>query len=287
MISKKFKTAKENEDYYEMRRLTYWALRNNFNSDWNEDVTFGFDLPIGNPVATLRHHEDAKYGGVRVYYTYKKYIDGKFVSIRAKEDPFYFPPHMKMNGKYFDAYFPVDVKLYEGDKEVPTGNTYYGDNDFVGKYSESGLILGISNTISVGKGSGFMVGYLRGFGYCEYNYNIKKGPGINITLNSSGVISGKYLETRGEQTPYDLSGQGGEISYSAGIAAKTEWESYKLDGITPVFKGTTSGITIGYSKASPPGSLGKFNTCTLLLFPLKSTDDFEQSKKSYNECCEN
>ena len=261
MISEKFKTAKENEDYYEMRRLTYWALRNNFNSDWNEDVTFGFDLPIGNPVATLRHHEDAKYGGVRVYYTYKKYIDGKFVSIRAKEDPFYFPPHMKMNGKYFDAYFPVDVKLYEGEGKAPTGDSFYGDNDFIGEYSEAALVIG------GGEGSGFMVGYMRGFGYCEYAYSLK-GGGLNITAFSYGVIEGAFQGIKGGQNPYNLAGAGSEISYGGYNTSGTTWVSYFEDGETPSFKGTSKGFTVGV--AVPDGALGGFKTETTLIFPLKS-----------------
>ena len=89
------------------------------------------------------------------------------------------------------------------------------------------------------------------------------------------------MDIRGEQTPYDLSGLGSEISYSAWIATETKWESYKLDGKTPIFKGTSSGLTIGYSKASPPGTLGKFGTCTLLLFPRKESDNFEINAFSY------
>jgi len=132
MISEKFLEAKEKNDYYEMRRLTYWALQNKFDNNWNEKVTLGFHLPENNPVAKLKHNVNAKYGGIRVYYTIKKYLDDKFVGIMAKTKPIYFPPNTKLNGKYFDAYFPVDVKLYEGEGKMPTGDTYYGDNDFLG-----------------------------------------------------------------------------------------------------------------------------------------------------------
>jgi hypothetical protein len=162
MISEKFLKAKQDNDYYEMRRLTYWALKNRFDNNWNEKITFGFRLPKGNLVAKLKHNSNAKYGGVRVYYTFNKYIENQYIGIMAKTAPIYFPPNKKINGKYFDAYFPVDIKLYESEDKIPSGDTYYGDNDFLGEYSEAALILGFGNNISIGKGSGFMVGYLRG-----------------------------------------------------------------------------------------------------------------------------
>jgi hypothetical protein len=43
MISEKFIDAKDHNDYYEMRRLTYYALQNTFSNDWNERVTLVFD----------------------------------------------------------------------------------------------------------------------------------------------------------------------------------------------------------------------------------------------------
>ena len=68
MFSEKFIEVEENGDYYEIRRLTYWALQSSFDNNWNKTFTHGFDLPNGNPVATLRHYENAKYGRVRAYY---------------------------------------------------------------------------------------------------------------------------------------------------------------------------------------------------------------------------
>jgi hypothetical protein len=168
---------------------------------------------------------------------------------------------MKMNGKYFDAYFPVDIKLYEGDEEVPTGNTYYGSNDFIGEYSEAALVIG------GGEGSGFMVGYMRGFGYCEYAYSLK-GGGLNITAFSYGVIEGAFQGIKGGQNPYNLAGAGSEISYGGYNTSGTTWVSYFEDGETPSFKGTSKGFTVGV--AVPYGASGGFKTETTLIFPLKS-----------------
>lgn len=244
-----------------MRRLSYWALQNSFDNNWNEKVSFGFELPDGNPVASLRHNEDATYGGVRVYYATNKNVDGKFVGIMAKKDPFYFPPHNKMNRKYFDAYFPVDVKLYEGKGKAPTGDSFYGDNDFIGEYSEASLVVG------KGKGSGVIVGYMRGFGYCEYAYSLR-GSGLNITAFSYGVIEGTFQGLKGGQNPYNLAGAGSEISYGGYNTSGTTWVSYFEDGETPSFKGTSKGFSVGI--AVPDSGLGAFKTETTLLFPVKS-----------------
>jgi hypothetical protein len=241
-----------------MRRLTYWALQNTFENTWNEKVTFGFTLPDGNPVASLRHNANAKYCGVRVYYTTNKYIDNKFVGIMARTKPLYFKPHTKT--KYSDAYFPVDIKLYVGDGKLPTGDTYYKDMDYIGEYSEAALVLGM------GKGSGFMVGYMRGFGYCEYTYSLK-GTGFNITAFSYGVIEGKYTLIKGEQTPADLSGLGSQVSYGAYNTAGTNWKSLREDG-TVVFEGITRGFAVGVTV--PDGALGGFKTTTQLVFPKKN-----------------
>ncbi|WP_026473660.1 hypothetical protein [Alkaliflexus imshenetskii] len=172
-ISEKFIKAYEMNDFYEMRRLTYWALSNQFNDDWVERKTSGFDFPKGKPIANLRHNAQAVDKGLRVYFTENKSFNEDYHGIVGNMlQPIYFKPHHKP--KFQDAYFPVDIKLYEGEDELPTGDSYYGSNDFIGEYSEASLVIGI------GKGSGFMVGYLRGYGYCEYAYSLK-GSGLNLS----------------------------------------------------------------------------------------------------------
>jgi len=291
MISEKFLIAYHNQDYYEMRRLTYWTLQNNFTNHWNETVTLGFDLPAGNPVASLKHNPNAKYGGVRVYYTINKYVNNKYVGIMARNESLYFVP--KTKSKYFDAYFPVDVKLYEGEGKLPTGNTYYKNDDFIGIFGESSLIIG------KGRGSGIMSGYMRGFGYCEYYYTMK-GYGLNISLVSSGIITGKYQKVVDFKTgkfpkPDDLGGRGDEIVIGAANVGATNWNSYSEDN-TVSFKGISIGLVAGYNgtekfidellKMILNSSGGKLNTCTDLLFPLPKNNAAKNDiKTGFNNCC--
>ncbi len=282
MISEKFIEAKNTDDYYEMRRLTYWALQNNFNNNWTERVSFGFELPPDKPVAILRYNENAKYSGLRVYYTINKYVDNHYIGIMSRTKPLYFP---RGNGKYFDAHYPVDIKLYEGNGKKATGDTYYGDDDFIGTFGESSLIV-----LGFGKGSGIMVGYMRGFGYCEYYYTMT-GYGLSISLISSGTIKGKYNETRGKQTPDEMAGQGITKAQGGGSAGYTTWESINNNG-NKTFEGTSYGLAAGYkgSEKLLPDlienilniSVANFNTCTDLLFPLpKQQDKRNNIKKSW------
>jgi hypothetical protein len=268
MISEKLIKAKDDNDYYEMRRLTYYALQNTFSNDWNEKVTFGFELPKENPVAKLKRNTNAKYGGVRVYYTVNKEIDGKYVGIMSRTTPLYFPP--QQTGPY-DKYFPVDVKLYEGENKS-TGDTYYGENDFIASFDEASFIVG------VGKGSGIMYGHLRGFGYCEFYYTYK-GVGVDITFYTHGVIQGKKSRDRELYGPELITGKGEQQNIGAGHTGTSQWRSMNNGEIS--FSGTSSYFSIGIGK----GSAAKIVTCTKLLFPLKLMEE-DMEKNFINCCCE-
>jgi hypothetical protein len=269
VISEKFIKAKDNNDYYEMRRLTYYALQNTFSNDWNEKVTFGFELPKENPVAKLKRNTNAKYGGVRVYYTVNKEVDGKYVGIMSRTTPLYFPP--QQTGP-IDKYFPVDIKLYEGQDKKSTGDSYYGENDFIASFDEASII------IVAGNGSGIMYGHLRGFGYCEFYYTYK-GVGLDITFYAHGVIQGKssvYGESYG---PELIAGKGVQQNRGASYAGSSQWES--INNGKTIFSGISSSFNIGLGK----GSITKVVTCTKLLFPLKLMDE-SVGKNFINCCCE-
>jgi hypothetical protein len=265
MISEKLIKAKDNNDYYEMRRLTYYALQNTFSNDWNEKVTFGFELPKENPVAKLKRNTNAKYGGVRVYYTINKEVDGKYVGIMSRTTPLYFPP--QQTGP-IDKYFPVDIKLYEGQDKKSTGDSYYGENDFIASFDEASII------IVAGNGSGIMYGHLRGFGYCEFYYTYK-GVGLDITFYAHGVIQGK--SNYKPYGPQSIAGKGEQKNTGAGNTGFSKWTSINNDGqIT--FSGISNSFSIGIGK----GALTKIVTCTKLLFPLKLD---ENVNKSFIDCC--
>ena len=269
MISEKFLEAKENEDYYEMRRLTYWALQNSFNSGWNETVTFGFDLPEGNPVGTLRRHTNAKYGGVRVYYTNNKYVDGQYVGIMAKTDPLYFEPDTKMNGKYFDAKFPVDVKLHVSNSEPSDGSVYYSSHDFIGKEVGTEYVLVIGDVDAVVPfsltvdGAGFIVGYMKGFGYVEYAYELTIGAGYSAEIVHVFDVKGNFIGQDFEYGPLSLAGMGSSVG-GGFIFIKTNWNSYNKDGI-PIWNGVSEGLSAGY--IVPSESATGTITNTVLIFP--------------------
>jgi hypothetical protein len=267
MISEKFVGAKNENDYYEMRRLTYWALQNSFENDWNERVTLGFSLPQGNPVAILKRNQNAKYGGVRVYYTINKEVGGRYVGIMSREAPFYFPPQQT---GVPDKYFPVDIKLYEGENKKSTGNTYYGENDFIGSIREASMSFG------VGFGSGIMYGYFKGFGYCEYAYTIQSTLHIDATLFSWGSIKGKKTSTD-EYGPQLIAGKGLQLDLGAGLVNKSKWESHNNKGIK-IFEGETIGLSFG---ANIPITGGLIQTCTKLLNPLP----IKYNNEDYDNCC--
>ncbi|MCP4456565.1 MAG: hypothetical protein GY816_00835 [Cytophagales bacterium] len=168
----------------------------------------------------------------------------------------------RTKARYYDAKFPVDINLYVSETEPANGDLYYGNNDFIGKYGESALVAG------GGLGSGIMVGRLRGWGYCEFSYQLE-GIGVNMSF-SAGIIEGEFQGKRGDQIPEDLAGDGSEDAFGTYFMSGTAWDSFQIreDGTKDLkFKGSSEGISIGVPGVN--GSLGTFETRTSLLYPKR------------------
>jgi len=109
-ISEKFLEARKNNNIAEMRRLLEWSLQHSFTDDWLDKVKIGFTLENDRAVATLKHNQNPKYKGLRVYYTKKVYGDGGgLIGVFASDSPLYFAP---AEGSDYAKNFPLDVKPY-------------------------------------------------------------------------------------------------------------------------------------------------------------------------------
>ena len=170
-----------------------------------------------------------------------------------------------------DIYYPVDVKLWDGDNNQPAlGNDYYGAYDFKGKYREGTFAVGPPTG-----GSGVLAGYLRGFGYNEFYY---AGVGATGTYTlevsgEAGLVDGKY-KGFGKPTPLNFAGPGTNITVSAGEFnspigfALSSWQGYNDRGVQS-WNGITVGldITIGLSNVLLPASVNYMRVQTDLHFP--------------------
>lgn len=164
--------------------------------------------------------------------------------------------HYSFNGgKYPDKYFPTDIR---------ENTNFYGDNDFVGEFHGASAAFGPAI-----KGSGLLIGYLKGWGYSEFTTKNISGFGIDATLYQTGSITGKYI---GEGLPslQNFSGKGRTFSVGSGLSTGGKWEGYNGTGAT-TWKGDFKGFSIGLP--SLKGSGGGIKTDTKLLFPKKTNND--------------
>jgi hypothetical protein len=157
--------------------------------------------------------------------------------------------------KYPDKNFPTDVRENTG---------FYGDNDFVGEFHGASAAAGPA----VG-GSGFMRGFVKGWGYGEFTTKNLSGFGLDATLYETGSITGKFV---GEGLPSldNFSGLGRTFSIGSGLSTGGNWEGYDGTGTT-IWKGSFEGFSIGLPQLK--GSGGGIRTETKLLFPTKTDDN--------------
>jgi hypothetical protein len=161
----------------------------------------------------------------------------------------------KCLSQYPDKNFPTDVRENTG---------FYGDNDFVGEFHGASAAAGPA----VG-GSGFMRGFVKGWGYGEFTTKNLSGFGLDATLYETGSITGKFV---GEGLPSldNFSGLGRTFSIGSGLSTGGNWEGYDGTGTT-IWKGSFEGFSIGLPQLK--GSGGGIRTETKLLFPTKTDDN--------------
>jgi hypothetical protein len=161
----------------------------------------------------------------------------------------------KLVVQYPDKNFPTDVRENTG---------FYGDNDFVGEFHGASAAAGPA----VG-GSGFMRGFVKGWGYGEFTTKNLSGFGLDATLYETGSITGKFV---GEGLPSldNFSGLGRTFSIGSGLSTGGNWEGYDGTGTT-IWKGSFEGFSIGLPQLK--GSGGGIRTETKLLFPTKTDDN--------------
>jgi hypothetical protein len=183
VIAVKMKKAIASGDIIEQRRLSYYALNTPFKDKWAADKTTSLRHRIDNYAASLTYNTIDDDGlSLKLY----GHVDSKGKSTDAKNssnivivDIIHFNYY---KGKYKDAFFPVDLGLYTGNENVSDGSIEYKVNDFKGWYSETSIF---------GQTKGFIFGYMKGYGYLEFD---TKSTGFepNIEVLSFGPIIGKY-----------------------------------------------------------------------------------------------
>ena len=139
----------------------------------------------------------------------------------------------------------------------PEYKDFYKDYDFVGAYTSNGGILG---TATVSKGNVF--GYLKGFGYANYETSFSGLSNSLRALNAeAGVLNGKFSGL-GSFNEHTLEGWGSQVSFGAGILSGGFWQGYnsKSDALSlkkPTFIGWFGGLSTTISVPSLTGDTKK------------------------------
>jgi hypothetical protein len=127
----------------------------------------------------------------------------------------------------------VDINLYDGADVPALGKVYYKDYDFRGYFVEaSGAIL------TFVEGTGFIYGYLKGFGYTEYTYRNLPGLAFEFPGISGGMMTGKYVG-QGIPSPGSFI-DNGETDFSGASVILGEWRSITQGKI--MWRGEIAGI---------------------------------------------
>ena len=148
-----------------------------------------------------------------------------------------------------DINYPVDVRTVNS----PEYKDFYKDYDFVGAYTSNGGILGTS---TVSKGNVF--GYLKGFGYTNYETAFFGLSNSLRALNAeAGILKGKFSGL-GSFNEHTLEGWGSQASFGVGILSGGFWQGYnnKSDALSlnkPTFIGWFGGLGTTISVPSLTG----------------------------------
>jgi hypothetical protein len=237
-LSKSLKEAKAKDDLMEMRRLTYWALTQPTNNDYLDRLYFK-NCKIPNFTdgygGRLQKNVSAENEGVTVYLCSDKDTIS-FESIQFAS--------ISRNG-CIDAYYPVDINLFEENGKPSLGNNYYRNYDFKGTFVETSV-----SASYLTKGQGLIYGYLKGFGYTEYIYKNMSFDSIatpfawSLPTSSVGAITGKYVGTS-IPAPSNFSGVGETDFFGASLFQLEKWRGYNNKQKKKVtWRGETAGVGI-------------------------------------------
>ncbi|TAE00223.1 MAG: hypothetical protein EAZ97_06625 [Bacteroidetes bacterium] len=188
-VAEKFLVAYNSGDTYRMRELTYWASMHHYSSPWILEK-IGVDASKYKETAVMKYQNlpDIYQPGITIDLYY---ANGSPIGRQLHQKP------NTANDLPEDANYPLDIKMYE--------SAFYKDvmgNDlaFVGDLNTS-LVGGFY----VGARVGSITGYLKGFGYTEYEFEAGNATALNFGKDESiplyGYYHGNYVGT-----PYSFSG---------------------------------------------------------------------------------
>ena len=247
LLSKKFISAHDAGDLYEQRRILNYATHNPFTPQSRQEIdgkVMMSSYQDGDPVGNLVYDETAPKGFTLIPYEWKE--EGR-IGIMSDDNDIHYP--LNEGSGPTDKFFPTDVRENTG---------FYGDNDFVGEFHGASTAAGPAV-----KGSGLIMGFVKGWGYAEFTTRNLSGYGLDATLYETGSITGRYI---GEGLPSleNFSGPGVSFSFGSGLSTGGIWRGHDKTG-KPLWKGSFEGFSIGLPRLK--GSGGGIKTETKLLFP--------------------
>ena len=258
--SKKFLKAYEKNDYYEMRRITYYSLFHEFegkNKDWwqkQEKFCCQSLRPIGYSVARLDYFEDAKEGMTVILSTYDKNMNIVFNPKVLYFKPFlswmqYLPYFLldvdqTITHSFEGICYPMDINLYDKETKSLDGKEFYGEDDFKGVEIALSGMAGVAfdnfcqdvptwqkllQTAGIGNGFNFTVTYgsMLGYGVCIYASKLKYSAGLDVGVSiGKNYVSGKFtLVTKAED----------RLSNNNYWADMSYYGPYSLEGLSRSF----------------------------------------------------
>jgi hypothetical protein len=276
----------------EMRRISYWALTQPIDNDFlDRYYERNCNIPnyTGGYSARLQHNMNAYRDGVTVYL----HSDNGGLFFESLQFA-----SVARNGQ-IDASYPVDINLYDGYGKPSLGTVFYKDYDFKGTFIE--VSTAVASAI---KGTGFIYGYLKGFGYTEYLYTNVDGLAWSLPSFSGGTMTGKYVG-KGIASPNSFIDYGETEFSGAGIFQLGKWISKDVKEEKDTKEGnvlwrgdiTGIGITVPVGKiiselkgivkiiTGTAGEItgGEIRTQTEIIFPAMNLDTENIFKEYYDK----
>jgi len=189
-ISRAMRSALQSGNIIEQRRLTYWALNNQFPDSWAFGIG-GEDFgTASNRAALLKKYHDNHVNFRGLHLVLYDFFDSNdcitdkpssAVVIKPSEEWFF---EAGASGPVKDEAYPVDINLWNGNGVISDGSYYYNEYDFMGYYAEGMRFL---------TGKGVIAGRMRGYGYIEYF--VRYSQGLNfIPSFAFGIIYGNFRQ---------------------------------------------------------------------------------------------
>ncbi|MEQ8425914.1 MAG: hypothetical protein RIA63_14445, partial [Cyclobacteriaceae bacterium] len=149
-------------------------------------------------------------------------------------------------------------------------------------------------------GGGIIQGYLKGFGFTQFQYRIEVGGQVaTALLNASvgaGLLSGKYVKNSGLANPSNFEGPGLTRTFAAAdfngpiFLSLSEWKGFEdIHNEILIWQGSAVGFGITFSGVQTnlqnfiPGSISYIKTKTIPIFPRMSDTTRELFRTYYNK----